>query len=74
MKSVINQKIITKIKELRIDSGMSQLDLAVALNVSKGFIGNVESSKYTAHYSMDQILALAKIFRCTTHDIVPKMS
>ncbi|MBC9909138.1 helix-turn-helix domain-containing protein [Chitinophaga varians] len=70
--SKIDQYIIDRVKERREKIKWSQEDLAFELGVSKGFIGNVESTRYPHKYSMEQINHLAKIFKCTIWDLVPQ--
>jgi transcriptional regulator with XRE-family HTH domain len=70
--SKIDKYVIRKVKEKRQALGLSQAVLAYELNVSIGFIGQVESSKYPAHYNLGHLNALAKILRCPLHDLLPR--
>lgn len=72
MVSKVDQYVIDRVKEEREKRNWTQDDLADALGVSKGLIGNIESSKYVNKYSLDHINSLAKIFKCTIWDLVPK--
>jgi len=72
MKSKVDQFVINHVKEKRIEKKMTQADLAYELNVSAGFIGKVESSKYAAHYNIKHINNLAKILKCSPKDFLPK--
>lgn len=51
---------------------MTQDDLAEKLNVSKGFIGNIESTKFIDKYSLTQLNELARIFNCSPRDFLPE--
>ncbi len=70
--SHIEQFVINKVKEKRIKLDLTQADLADELKMSKGFIGNVESPKYRAKYSLEHLNKLAKIFKCSPKDFLPK--
>lgn len=64
--------MIDRVKEKRIERNLSQADLAYELEVSVGFIGMVESSKYSAHYNLKHLNDLAKILKCSPQDFLPK--
>jgi len=72
--SNIEQYVIDKVKEKRIKFNFTQVDLAVELGVSPGFIGNIESRKFRAKYNLDNLNQLAKIFKCSPRDFLPKES
>jgi len=63
---------ISKVKEKRIKLKMSQAQLAHLLDVSEGFIGNVESTNYRAKYNLNHLNVLAKLFKCSPRDFLPK--
>ncbi len=56
---------------MRIAANMTQAELAFKLDMSYGFIGNVESSKYRAKYNLNHLNELAKIFNCSVKDFLP---
>lgn len=64
--------VIEKVKEKRIAKGMSQSKLAFELEVSNGFVGMVESRKYSHKYSLAQLNKIAHIFECSLWDFIPK--
>lgn len=68
----IEQFVINSVKERRIKEDISQAQLAHLLDVSEGFIGNVESPKYRAKYNLNHLNALARIFKCSPKDFLPK--
>ena len=70
--SKIEQYVIDKVKEKRIKLKLSQAQLAYELNVSEGFIGNIESSNYRAKYNLNHLNELARIFKCSPRDFLPK--
>ena len=72
--TAIDQFVIDKVKELRKEHKMSQRDLAVELDMSHGFISDVESPKERAKYNLNHINTLAKIFECSPKDFLPENS
>lgn len=68
----IEQYIINQVKAKRLEKGYSQRELAYLLDVSIGFIGNVENPKYRAKYNVNHLNELAKIFKCSPKDFLPE--
>ena len=52
--------------------GISQKELAYLLEMSIGFIGNIENPKYRAKYNLNHLNELAKIFKCSPKDFLPE--
>lgn len=71
--SPIEQYIIDIVRERRIEKGWSQKDLAYEMELSIGFIGNVENPKLRAKYNLNHINTLAKVFECSPKDFLPEM-
>jgi transcriptional regulator with XRE-family HTH domain len=67
----IEKYVIAKVKEKRIANGISQAALAHLLNVSEGFIGNIENPNYPEKYNIRHLNELAKIFKCSPKDFMP---
>lgn len=67
----IEQYLINTVKKKRIAKGYSQKDLAYLLDVSIGFIGNIENPNYRAKYNLNHINELAKIFQCSPKEFLP---
>jgi transcriptional regulator with XRE-family HTH domain len=74
LKSKIDTYVIEKVKEKREEKNLSQAALAYELGVSVGFIGQVESSRYPAHYNLQHLNELARILKCSPQDFLPKRS
>lgn len=72
MKTLIDQFVIDKVREKRIEKNLSQADLAYELGVSIGFIGKVESLKFAAHYNIKHLNILAKALKCSPQDFLPR--
>lgn len=68
----IEQYVINRVKEMRLERNISQAELSRLLDVSEGFIGNVESKNYRAKYNLRHINAFAKIFKCSPKDFLPE--
>jgi len=71
-KTKIELYVVNKVKEKRLEIGMSQAQLSHILEVSTGMVGMAESPKYTTKYSFEQLNKLAKIFKCAPSDFLPK--
>jgi DNA-binding XRE family transcriptional regulator len=71
-KTKFEMAVINKIAELRREQSLSQDDLALFLDVTRGFIGQVESPNSPSTYSLNQINRLAYKLGCSLHDIFPK--
>jgi transcriptional regulator with XRE-family HTH domain len=69
--SQIEQFVITRVKEMRTEKGWSQKELAYRLDLSLGFVGDVENPKYRAKFNLNHINELAKIFECSPKDFLP---
>ena len=70
----VEQYVIDAVREMRLKKGVSQKELANLLDVSIGFIGDVESPRSRAKYNLNHINALAKIFDCSPRDFLPEKS
>ncbi|NCU05705.1 MAG: helix-turn-helix transcriptional regulator [Chitinophagaceae bacterium] len=51
---------------------MTQLQLSLELGFSEGYVGKVESKNLPDHYNIDHLNKLAKIFKCSPQDFMPK--
>jgi len=58
----VDKYVIEKVKEKRIEKGISQSQLAFELELSNGFIGMIESTRFERKYSVAQLNKIAKIF------------
>jgi len=70
--SAIEQYVIDCVRRKRMEQGMSQKELAYELDLSIGFIGDVESPKSRAKYNLNHINKLAGIFNCSPRDFLPE--
>jgi transcriptional regulator with XRE-family HTH domain len=67
----IDQYVIDKVRDMRKEKGISQRELANLLDMSYGFIGDVESPKEPAKYNLSHLNEIAKIFKCSIKDFLP---
>ncbi len=71
LKTKIEWHLISRIKEIREEQGLEQDDIAIHLNVSHGFIGQIESPNFRAKYNSNHLNELAKLFKCSPKDFWP---
>ena len=71
-KTKFELEVIHLIREKRIELNLSQDDIAFYLNVTRGFIGQIESPKNPAKYNLNHIAILAGEFGCSPQDLIPK--
>lgn len=71
-KSKIEQFVINKIKEIRIDKGFSQEDIASILDTSRGFVGQIESPNSTSKYNINHLNQLAIEFGVSPKEFFPE--
>lgn len=71
MSKTIEEYVIDEVRRRRIELRISQAALADYINVSKGFIGDVESPKRKAKYNLLLINEIAKVFNCSPRDLLP---
>lgn len=70
--TAIEQYVIDTVRKMRQEAGLSQVDIAVLLETSEGFIGDIESTSRNAKYSIRHLNELAKIFKCSPRDFLPE--
>jgi transcriptional regulator with XRE-family HTH domain len=71
-KSKIDWYVINKVREMRMEKKFSQDDIAIHLNLSKGYIGHIESPNFIAKYNNRHLNELAKFFKCSPRDFFPE--
>ena len=59
--------MLSTVRDRRVDKGMSQAELAEALNVSRQTINAIETERYTP--SLPLALALARYFETTVEEL-----
>ncbi len=71
-KSKFENAVIDKVKQMRISKDLTQDDIAMYLNVSRGFIGQIESPNSPSKYSLDHLNKLAIEMDCSPKDFFPE--
>jgi transcriptional regulator with XRE-family HTH domain len=72
LKNQIDWFLISKIRDMRLSKNLSQEDIAVHLNLSKGYIGHIESPNFIAKYNTGHLNELAKLLKCSPKDFWPE--
>jgi len=70
-KSKFEIAVIDEVKKVRLAKGYTQDDLAMFLNVSRGFIGQIESPNSESKYNLDHLNKLAIEMECSPKDFMP---
>jgi putative transcriptional regulator len=60
-------RILNRVKELRLERGWTQQQLAEAVGVSRQSVNSIERNRYVP--SLLLALALAQVFACSTDEI-----
>ncbi|HEY0175627.1 MAG TPA: helix-turn-helix transcriptional regulator [Pedobacter sp.] len=68
----LEQYVIDFVRKLRIDHDLSQRDIAMIINTSISFIGNVESKRCTVRYNLKHINLLAAHFKLSPKTFFPE--
>lgn len=68
----IEEYVIKKVTQFRVEKGLSQREFADNLNLSQGFIRDIENPKKRAKYNLNHINSIVKIFACKFSDFVPE--
>ena len=70
----IEQYVIDKVKEIRTSKGISQAKLAHLIDLSVGFIGNVENRKHIAKYNLNHLNRISGELEVAFCDFFPEYS
>ncbi|ETZ20145.1 helix-turn-helix domain-containing protein [Pedobacter sp. V48] len=70
-KSSFEIAIVENVKRIRNSQKKTQSYIAMILDVTDGYIGQIESPKFPSMYSFDQLNKLAKDFDCSPKDFMP---
>lgn len=63
----MSQHVLNRVKELRIERGWTQQQLADAVGVSRQSVNSVERNRYVP--SLPLALLFSRVFACTTDDV-----
>jgi transcriptional regulator with XRE-family HTH domain len=70
--SPIERYVIDAIRKKRMELGISQKVLGEMVDLSIGFMGDVESIKSKAHFNLNHINAIAKALKCSPRELLPE--
>lgn len=70
-KSNFEIAVADKVADMRRIKGLSQADLATMLEVTRGFIGQVESPNSPSSYSLNHINRIAFELNCSICELLP---
>ena len=70
--SNIELYVISKVKELRLKHNLSQFDLAFELEVTNGFIGQIETPSHPAKYNLNHLNKLVLVLNCSAKEFLPE--
>lgn len=71
-KTVIEIEIVKLTISKRTSFKVSQGKIAEVLNVTRGYIGQVEMASSSSMYSYNQLNELAIFFKCSPKDFMPE--
>jgi transcriptional regulator with XRE-family HTH domain len=71
-KSKFDQAVVDLVKAMRESKKLSQDQLAEYLDVTRGYIGQVESPLSRSKYNLNQLNRLAYAMDCSPRDFIPE--
>lgn len=63
------QRVIGKVKDLRLKQGLNQREMSAILNISYGQSGNIVSPNYPQKYTLKQVYAFCQHIDYPVEDI-----
>jgi transcriptional regulator with XRE-family HTH domain len=70
-KSEIEQYVVQKVKDLRLENGISQAKLAHLIDISVGFVGNVENPRHIAKWNINHLNSISKALDIPFREFFP---
>lgn len=68
----IAQFVIDEVRRRRLEKGISQRELSLAIGASSSFVGNVENPNDPHKYQIHHLKPLSRKLECGVHDLSPK--
>lgn len=72
MEKKIEQYVIDRVRDMRLEKGISQAELADRIDVTRGFIGAVENPRQRAKYNLRILNEIAKVLDCSIREFFPE--
>lgn len=63
--------VIDKVREIRLQKGLTQEYVAGLLGLDRSFISQIESPVIPSKYNLNHLNKLAKEFECSPKDFIP---
>ena len=73
MKSELDKYVIARVREKRVEQGVSQRAIAFTIGRSASFVGQVESDRFTTKYTVHQLYLIAKDLGCSPAEFFPPL-
>lgn len=67
----IEDYVIQKVKQIRLERGMSQRAFADNINLSQRFIRDIENPHKNSKYNLNHLNEIIKVFGCSFADFFP---
>lgn len=71
IKTNIEQYVIDKVKAIRVAKGVSQAKLAHKIDLSVGFVGNVENPRHIAKWNLNHLNRISRELDVPFSDFFP---
>lgn len=71
-KTKFEMAVIKRVRKMREDKGLSQDDIATMLELTRGFVGQIESPRFASKYNLNHLNKLAFEMDCSPQDFVPE--
>ena len=71
MRTYIEQFVVDQVRRMRNSKGLSLREFADAINLSAGYVGDIEAGRKGAKYNLNHINELSIIFNCPFSDFFP---
>ena len=72
IKTEIEQYVIDRVKEIRTSKNISQAKLAHLMDISTGFVGNVENPKHIAKWNLNHLNRISTELDVPFKDFFPE--
>lgn len=69
-KTEYQYRVIQNVRKIRLEHNVSQSALGNILSLSKGQIGNIESTKYSQKYTLKQLYDVCEHFKVSLQSIM----
>jgi len=64
--------VINRVRELRVQKQISQVDLSILMGMSEGVVGKIENPRMRDKYNIRHLNLLARALKCSPRDLLPE--